>query len=169
MYLTFKRKKGIPIYCHWSVTIIFLVVLFINGFSIIDAVLSWVSYLILIFIHELGHCFFARRAGIEVSAISLSALGGACHAGFSETKKDALLFYSGGLLFQVILLFLSILIVMIIPESIAEHLKPVLVVFIHINIVLFFMNIIPSQLPGGAATDGKQIFRVIFNRDSADT
>lgn len=149
--------------------IIFVVALFINSFRIIDAILSWFAYLILIFIHELGHCFFARRAGIGISAISLSALGGACHAGFPETKKDALLFYSGGLLFQVFLFSLSVVTVMIIPESAAEHFKPVLVVFIHVNIALFFMNIIPSQLPDGAVTDGKQIFRVIFNPHGAET
>ena len=80
-YLGVLRSTGIRLYAHWSVLVV--VALFaVGAFSdpLIASVL-FVSILVQILIHELGHAWVARRLGLEVTAIHFALLHGRCTCG----------------------------------------------------------------------------------------
>jgi len=87
--ITLFRVAGIRIAVDWSwFLILFLVIFWVSGFygDILDdpggtepyvlAVLSAVGFFGSILLHELGHAFAARRAGIGISTIRLWLFGG---------------------------------------------------------------------------------------------
>ncbi|MGZ3461230.1 MAG: M50 family metallopeptidase [Archangium sp.] len=50
--------------------------LFFGGFAVRPA--FWAGFVLLVLVHELGHAWMVKRAGAEVLAVELSALGGVC-------------------------------------------------------------------------------------------
>jgi len=168
VYITLPKINGVPVFCHWTVVFVMAVVSFLNDFKPAESLLACMAYIVLILIHELGHLFFLQRAGLQVFAISISGMGGACYSTVPAAKADALLVYSGGVIFQFILFFLSLGLVSFLEEPIHFLLSPILIIFIHFNLFLILTNLFPGELPGGLQTDGKQIYNILRGNYAGD-
>jgi hypothetical protein len=161
MYLNIIKIKSVPVYFHWTLIPMGIFISFLAEFKLLNTLIGFLSYLFLIFIHEAGHLVFASRRNLKVFNIIIYGMGGVCNTEQPRTKNDALMLYSGGFVFQIVLLVLAIFIVSLLKEPIPELIKPAIIVFIYINIILLITNMIPSKMPGGLETDGKQILKVL--------
>jgi Zn-dependent protease len=74
------RVAGIPIRVHWSFSLLVMLVLFSERGASRPEVLSSLVWIVALFacvtVHELSHCFVARRRGLEVQDIILLPIGG---------------------------------------------------------------------------------------------
>jgi Zn-dependent protease len=67
------RIVGIPTYLHWSIFLVSYLLWLGQGWT---PVLQFGALLVSVLLHELGHCYFARKHGLGVGSITLSPLGG---------------------------------------------------------------------------------------------
>jgi len=161
MYFRIFKIRNVPVYFHWSLVFMGVFISYLAEFKLFNTLIGFLSYMFLILIHETGHLVFASRRGLKVFNIMINGAGGVCNTEQPKTKVDALMLYSGGLVFQIILLVFAILTLSFLAEPIPELMKPVIIVFVYINLLLLITNIIPSKLPGGFETDGKQILKIL--------
>lgn len=142
---------GIPLYIHWSFPVGgLLVVTFLGDFSPATALSAIVAYTTLVAVHELGHVVFARRAGVEVHALVVTATGGMCFCDDPPTAFDKLLIASGGLLAQLAVFLLTIGIVALSGDITSPIANGFVVVFTLFNAILFFGNLIPYRYNDGS-------------------
>lgn len=97
-YLRLFRVAGIPVRAHWSVP---LGLLLFSRLRLAPGV--WLGFLIVILLHELGHAFLVRRAGLTVLGIDLSGLGGVCRFAGPTSPWQAGVIAWGGVLAQAAL------------------------------------------------------------------
>jgi Zn-dependent protease/CBS domain-containing protein len=109
---------GIPIGFHWSLTIVFVLLVtslggsyFPDGYPGLSeaavwtlAVITGVLFFASILLHELGHAVVARREGIPVTSITLFVFGGLASIGQrSPTARTELRIAAGGPVVSLIL------------------------------------------------------------------
>ncbi len=97
-YLRLFRVAGIPVRAHWSVP---LGLLFFSRLRVAPGV--WLGFLIVILLHELGHAYLVRRAGLTVLGIDLSGFGGLCRFAGPTSPTQAGVIAWGGVLAQGLL------------------------------------------------------------------
>lgn len=68
----------------------------IFGFSPLSAGVAAVGALGVVFAHEFGHFVAARRCGLEVPLVSVSAFGGATFHDYPQNRRDVVLMSVGG-------------------------------------------------------------------------
>ena len=163
------KIKGIPIYITWSIIIAIFLFLYLNGFDVISSLLSISAYIFLVFIHELGHFYFAKRAGLRVIEIQISAFGGHCLFEATKNRMSALLIIAGGVIFQIFVLAFSIAFVMVSKKEVLSFFEPLLLVLIHFNILLILVNVIPANLPGSQKNDGMCFFNLLRAKSHKQT
>jgi len=89
---------GIPIYIHWSILPMlgFLMITNVDSKIPLLPLITYPAILIIITLHELGHCFAARALGSSVKKITLTALGGLAEIGVMPiTWKEAIITIAG--------------------------------------------------------------------------
>lgn len=184
--LRFGRYAGVDIMAHWSLLVIFGLIMVSLGVSVFplwhpdwSPVLRWsmafitaALFFVSIAVHELAHAIVGRWQGVPVESITLFIFGGMAHT-TSEPRsaKAELLMAAVGPLVSLIIGVLSTLIgswlaVRALPDPTADPFvllagaDPFATVFLWlgpINILLAFFNLIP-----GFPLDGGRILRAIL-------
>lgn len=83
------RVSGIPLRIHWTLPLFCLFELSGARWLSIEATALGLMFLSIL-VHELGHCWEARRLGLGVDRILLWPLGGLAYVGHGRTPKDDL-------------------------------------------------------------------------------
>lgn len=142
---------GIPLYIHWSFPVGgLLVVAFLGDFSPATMLSAVAAYGALVALHELGHAAFARRAGVEVHALVVTATGGLCLFDSPPAAIDRMLIASGGLLAQLAVFLITLGFVASSGDITSPVVNGFVVVFTLCNAILFLGNLIPCRYSDGS-------------------
>jgi Zn-dependent protease len=145
------RVAGIPLFIHRSFPVGgLLVVVFLGDFSPVAVLSAIAAYTTLVAVHELGHAAFARRAGVEVHALVVTATGGLCVCDPPSTAFDQLLIASGGLLAQLVVFGLTLSFIAWSGDITSPIANGVVVVFTLCNAIFFLGNLIPYRYNDGS-------------------
>lgn len=163
--------RGIPIFLHWSLAIIFVLLTWsiASGFSpeaypeigpaaqwLIGAVTA-VLYIASILAHELGHAIVAQRLGVEVKRITLLVFGGIAElASESQTAKGELRIAAAGPAVSFILAIVFLLLGLLATAVDQPVIQAPLIYLGVANLLLAVFNLIP-----GYPLDGGRILRAI--------
>ncbi len=133
-------------------TYIFLLIAFLCGY-----IKNALIILIIVIIHELGHVFFIKKYHEKIINITLYPFGGITKVNkdLNTPIKEELVIASGGVLFQIIIYFITV----IIPFTM--HTKELIINYNNIIILFNLLPIIPL--------DGSIIINSILNRFLAYT
>lgn len=76
--------------------------------SLRAAVISFIGFLLIIMVHELGHAFFVKLFKHKVYSVVIYFLGGQCEHSMIFHRKETFWIAAGGVIFQLILLLVSL-------------------------------------------------------------
>lgn len=136
--ISLGRWFGVPVYLHWTWTILFFVFTVIAGpsFGIV-----YMGGFLLILLHEFGHCIAAQRYGIQPINITLYPIGGAASMDITVCPKQEIVMALAGPAVNVVLLA---------PLLALSSFHPILRSISNINTLLFVFNLIPAfPMDGG--------------------
>lgn len=126
----------------------------------------WPCYVIafacLILIHELGHAIAARFLGLKIYAVKVVGFGGLCNFEPPRRTSHALLVYSGGLIAQFALFLITEVYLGVRGKPSNEFEKAIVDTFTYINILIFFLNLMPVKRLR-LATDGYAIWKLLLH------
>lgn len=146
---------GVPTYLHWSTFIMFG--LFLLAHNEVLA-LQYVLLLLSVLVHELGHCYFAKKYNMEVSSITLSPIGGVAgvHMGIPEPTSEFVMTAAGPLT-SLALSIVAIPIWHLSPEGSLVAILSWFVVWV--NAWIFLFNAFVPAFP----MDGGRMLRAFLN------
>ncbi|HEV2697230.1 MAG TPA: site-2 protease family protein [Terriglobales bacterium] len=96
------RVCGVPVYVHWSVWLIALLILFNVIHNPAKSLLGLVAYFSVLLIHESGHLIAAQRMHCEVRSIQLYPIFGVTHFETPWSKLDHCIIAWGGVIAQAV-------------------------------------------------------------------
>jgi Zn-dependent protease len=146
-YLTLFKlgRRGVAVRMHWTAPI---AAWLLTGRDL--SPVRWLTFLIVILCHELGHAFMVRRARARVLSIALTAIGGNCTWGGSVTRYQRAYIAWGGVLAQGILYAIGQLIWRLGVQPFGLHTFAVVDVLIDANLVIALVNLLPVKPLDGA-------------------
>jgi Zn-dependent protease len=146
-YFRVGRYRRAPVRVHWTTPIGLLV---FSGFSVNPVV--WASLFTILFVHELGHAFLARRHGLRLLSIDITAIGGACRLEGDPTLSEAAIVAWGGVIAQGGLLIGALLVRAVLHLALSDLLDGLFDTLITTNLILIVLNLLPFEpLDGGTA------------------
>jgi Zn-dependent protease len=119
------------------------------------AITCLISYVAIIFIHEVGHAAVARRLGYEVTSIRIGLLHGRCEYEHPNSALDASLVSWGGILAQLLIAALVFSIAAAASGGLSDYFGPIVIFLGYINIVIAAINLTPR-----APFDGYLAWRI---------
>ena len=163
--------RGIPIFLHWSLAIIFVLLAWsiASGLSpeaypdlgpgaqwLIGAVTA-ALYIASILAHEFGHAIVAQRLGVEVKRITLLVFGGIAELGSeSDTAKAELRIAAAGPAVSFVLA-VAFLLLGLLATAVDQPVIQAPLVYLGVaNLLLAVFNLIP-----GYPLDGGRILRAV--------
>lgn len=146
-YLRVGRLAGAELRLHWSVPVGALV---FGGLRLEP--ISWLAFLGVILVHELGHAVFVKALSFRITGVDVTGYGGHCRfRGKADALEHAIIAW-GGLLAQGLLLLATLLATAALGHptghagSLVEH------AFVETNLWVFAINLLPfPPLDGGRA------------------
>lgn len=144
-YLTLFRLGGVPVRAHWSLP---LGVLVFSGGRLAPGL--WLGFVLLIALHELGHAFVVKRAGLTNLGIDLTGFGGQCRWAGAPTPIERALVAWGGVLAQAVVLMVTGTLVLALGSPTTPWLADLSYAFLWINLCLIAINLIPFPPLDGA-------------------
>jgi Zn-dependent protease len=163
--------RGIPIFLHWSLAIIFLLLTWsiASGFSpdafpelnpgtqwLIGAVTA-ALFILSVLAHELGHALVAQRLGVEVRRITLLVFGGVAElAQDTDNARAELRIAAAGPIVSFVLSFIFFVAGLIAAAADLSVVQAPLLYLGVVNLLLAVFNLIP-----GFPLDGGRILRAI--------
>ena len=135
----------IPVSMHWTVLLIF-VWLYLYFWDVLATAIASAAFFFLLVAHEFGHVVALRRRKIGVESIALYGIHGKTAYGYAS-QKDEILIAWAGVAAQLAILVLAL--VVRYSLDLASHpivlaiARPILVVFINLNIVLMIVALLP--------------------------
>ena len=135
----------IPVSMHWTVLLIF-VWLYLYFWDVLATAIASGAFFFLLVAHEFGHVVVLRRRKIAVESIALYGIHGKTSYGYAS-QKDEILIAWAGVGAQLVILVLAL--VVRYSLDLTSHplvlaiARPVLVVFINLNIVLMIVALLP--------------------------
>jgi stage IV sporulation protein FB len=156
-YLRIGRLSGIDLRIHWSLPVGALVFTRARFEPVL-----WLSFLLVILVHELGHAWAVKRSGFSVSGIDVTGLGGHCRWRGRASNLERAWIAWGGVLAQMLLLVLTLSARAIWgpPESRSALLASE--AFIGINLWIAALNLVPF-----APLDGADAWRLFGELERA--
>lgn len=155
-YIGPLHVRNIPIYIHWTFPVGGLfIAFFLGNVSWETAPPMVAAYTTLILVHELGHALAARAVSSKVYAVLITGAGGWCFADLPDSFFSRLLFYAGGILAQLLALFLTVSLITLFGSPDSLILDCFVLVFTVVNVILIVLNILPSE-----GTDGKKLWEL---------
>lgn len=156
-YYTIGRFRGAPIRIHWTAPI---GAVFFGGFALVPG--FWLGFLLLIFLHELGHAIVVRACGLRVSGIEIHGLGGQCrYEGYPDSLRTSLIAW-GGVWAQMILFASVQLALLFVAPPATSWVLQLIHAFTSVNLWLMAINLIPIRPLDGA--DAWPLFGILWER-----
>lgn len=150
-YFILARWRGIPIRLHWTMP---LGALIFTRFEFVP--ILWLGFVVIVLVHEFGHVLLVRRCEAEVLSIDMDAVGGSCAWEGEVSPLQRALIAWGGVLAQMVLLFIVELIVTNGGWSTTPDALQLLGVLTSTNLQIAAVNLIPFP-----ALDGWHAWRVV--------
>ncbi len=119
------------------------------------AITCLISYVAIIFIHEVGHAAVARHLGYEVTAIRIGLLHGRCEYEHPNSALDASLISWGGIIAQLLVAAFVFAIAAAVSGGLSDYFGPIVIFLGYINMVIAAINLTPR-----APFDGYLAWRV---------
>ncbi|MBP7821602.1 MAG: site-2 protease family protein [Saprospiraceae bacterium] len=175
--------SGIPVYIHWSFSLIILVALNVGYTMDLDwqgtasVLLFFLVVFVCVVLHEMGHALAARRYGIRTQDIILTPIGGIARMeGLPEKPiREIIIALAGPLVNIIIALFLWIILTFVTKRGVLLDENPIgsslifsnfLPLLFNTNFVLAIFNLLPAF-----PLDGGRVFRALlamrWNRERA--
>lgn len=144
-YLIVGHWRDAPVKLNWT---IFLTPIFFGRFEFVP--FFWISFFILVFIHEAGHVFIIQSYRLWTEEIVIHGLGGYCRwiGDASEVKQSVIAW--GGIIAQLIVLAIAWIITLIFGPPKSLFMTQIHHAFIHTNYFLILFNLIPVEPLDGA-------------------
>src|SRR6266542_4473425 len=101
-YLQLGRWRGVPLRAHVLTP---LGAFLFTGFRFEPG--AWLGFIVLIWLHEMGHALLVMRYGLGVSSIDLHAYGGVCRWSGQATEHQRSVIAWGGVGAQVVVFVLT--------------------------------------------------------------
>ena len=111
--------------------------------------LVWISFFLLVLVHELGHAACVRLYGYQVTSIEVNGLGGRCAWAGDPTAREAAVVAWGGVAAQGLLLVATLIVIAVLGPM-PWFLAGVAHVFTSVNAWLILVNLIPIPPLDGA-------------------
>jgi len=137
--------NGISIYMHWTFPLGGIFVAFLYHAKGLEIFYICAANAIIVFMHELGHAGAAMLFGRKVMSIELFGVGGLCRSETPATRAAAFVFAAAGLFVQSIVLTLALLYTNDNGWPKTVEGSSFAFVFIFINGLLIFLNLIPYK------------------------
>lgn len=102
-YWQLGRLAGVPLRLHWS---LLLGLLLFGGARFAPA--AWLSFVVIVLLHELGHAAFVRVLRHRVLSIDVTGFGGLCRWSGAASQLERSLIAWGGVLAQAVLLVVAV-------------------------------------------------------------
>lgn len=143
---------GAPVFVHWSVWLLLPLSWLLNR-DALKTTASFMAYFVVIFVHELGHAWMARRKGLVVHALRIYPLHGLCvhERPFLQSQNIAIAW--GGVAAQAMLLLCAVAIsevAALAGTRLPEIVDSVLMVWVVINLMILLFNLWPVPPLDGA-------------------
>jgi ATP-dependent Clp protease adapter protein ClpS len=163
-YFKVMEIGGVALRVHGSLPAVGLLAAICAGFQLNDPAYFYVSYLILVGLHEFGHVAAARFLGLGAFSVEISAFGGQCRfSRIPSTVKDTFLVYSAGIFAQLVLLILTLLHLAAFGQPTTRFGSWLALTFTLVNLVIIAINFLPMGKPHIAATDGYVLWKLLLH------
>jgi Zn-dependent protease len=139
------------VYAHWTVLLAFPLG-WATEKSLLGALVAQAAFLALMLAHELGHAFVARLCGLPVRSLHLYAIHGLCSYGAPRRESQDIGVAWGGIAAQAGVFFVALLLAksMSLTGGIPRSLAPAFDVWVPINMLVAFCNLLPIPPLDGA-------------------
>lgn len=157
-YIAIKSIKtfGASVYVHWSVVLIGTA-LFVGSIQTPFLAFEWLAtYLAIIWIHEAGHAYVAKRFGYRAREIYLSFIHGLCVCEAPYHEKNASRLAWGGVLAQLALALPLIVISLIFGDNQPAAVRVLTTNLGYYNFFIACLNLIPAK-----GFDGEKAWHLI--------
>jgi len=154
-YIKIFDFRGAPVYMHWPLTLIMLLVL-LGSLSNISLAAGALSYWSVMFLHEAGHLYLAKKYHLHVHRIELSAIHGLCHHEDSEFPYINYMVAWGGFFAQAAVFVPAILILYFFGEHFPWYVYTPLFFLGYISFLVGIINIAPMK-----GLDGYECWKAI--------
>ncbi len=149
---------GVPVLVHWTV-LLALPVAWAATQGVARAGAACMAFLVLMLAHEVGHAVVARRFGTRVFLIQLCLIHGRCVFEVPRSSSAAIAISWGGVAAQAVLFTAAVLAAKFVRSDSGGLPAPAsaaLAVFIPINLLVLFVNLLPIP-----PLDGATAWRVV--------
>ena len=166
-YFRVLSIRGVPIFIHQSLPMGGLLFAMYAGFDTGNVLYYCLGYLSLVGLHEAAHAIAAKAVGLKVMSIDISGVGGVCNVEVPKQTWHAAIVYSAGILIQLVLLVATLSYVLIAGKPTTPFGESMVATFTIANAIVLFLNILPTKISGGIATDGAvlwQLFQHAYRR-----
>ena len=134
---------GAAVYIHQYVLVAMAALLVLALRNWVLAITCLVSYVAIMFIHEVGHAAVARRLGYEVTAIRIGLLHGRCEYEHPDSAWDASLVSWGGILAQLLTAVLVFAIAGVVSGKLSDYFGPIVIFLGYMNVLIAAINLTP--------------------------
>ena len=139
--LIIKLSGAIPaVLIHWTALALAIIV---SGFSFRPV--TWLAVFAVILTHELGHAAGVLKAGANVVAIRMDAIGGCCEWVGRVTRAQRLAIVWGGVLAQLLLWGIAFVASIYLGPFIGGFSEDFLPVLLRWNLILVALNLLPVK------------------------
>jgi Zn-dependent protease len=156
-FLHLGSIRDVPIRLHWSMPIGAFV---FGHFRIIPW--FWLSFFLLVLIHEIGHAIMVWTVRAHVIAIDVNGAGGLCHWEGEVGEIGRALIAWGGVLAQLVLLAATYAWLTFIGPPRSELGAGLAMAFTETNLTLVAINLIP--VPGLDGSEAWPLFPALVRR-----
>jgi stage IV sporulation protein FB len=150
-FLRIFSWRGVPVRLHWTLP---LGAFLFGGWSL--APMFWLGFVLLVFLHELGHAVLVTRLRHRVVAIDITGFGGMCRWSGAATPIERAIISWGGVLAQLAALVVATSLAVAMPGLRHGPAASLLSVFLHTNLWLIGLNLLPFP-----PLDGATAWRII--------
>lgn len=149
------KLLGAQIYIHWLVLAASTLILVVYRQSPLGVALALISYLGIIFIHEVGHAAMANKVGCRVLAIRIALIHGVCEYEEPRYELDDIKIAWSGVVLQVMV---AALVFYLSSLGLANYVffAPILVFLGYFSLLIVPYNLIPQK-----GFDGHKAWRII--------
>lgn len=148
IYQRFINNRKLERYSHSGPLDNFIRSFFLSGFKF--NIISWLCFLFIIIVHEIGHAAIILKFRLTVEEIVLHGFGGYCrwYGDVSEIQRAVIAW--GGIIGQIIIIIFAKLSIVILLPPVNAITTEVYRILIGANIFIIFINLIPLHPLDGA-------------------
>jgi ATP-dependent Clp protease adapter protein ClpS len=163
-YFKIATIRSVPLLVHWSLPAVGLLALIAGEIRPVHWVSYFVSFVLLVVIHESGHLFAAVFFGLKIYSVRISVIGGLCHFERPRNVRQSVLVYSAGFLAQAAAFLLTLANIWGFGVPHDPFGRSLVFTFTFINVVFLVANLIPQQgKRSGVETDGRVLRRLYLH------